>query len=318
MGYPAVGPKFERRSREVWPLVPTGRAARGTRPPGSTAPKPRWPSLAEVGVPGSDLAARLAERVRAVVLGEADVGAPLLDLRPLLRKGGFKLAVERLSAAEGRMEAFLAPGERNRFEIVVDPEPRGGWRPCHDGLREDIHRHRLRFRIGHEVGHSFFFDRLPGETPQRRATDSPEQEGFCDAFAVALLLPPSVVARVEPTPENIVDLQQRYDVSLQLAVRAFADVHSGHAFVLLYTDEEAPHVRPQWTAAAPDWVARWWAKDSVQRLGQRDATAVLVPRIGGRRSRLRALWLPQRRQALLVGRRATGRPRLARAAPVPA
>lgn len=214
------------------------------------------------------------------------------------------------------MEAFLAPDERNRFEIVVDPEPKGGWREEPEGLRERIHRHRLRFRVGHELAHSFFFDRVPGGTPERRIPDSPEQERFCDAFATALLLPPGVVSGTDPTPENIVKVQELYDVSLELAVRAFAEAHKTHTFVLLYTDDEAPNLRPQWTASAPDWVPRWWAKDCVQRLSERGETPVVqVPRTTGRRSRLRALWLPERRQAVLVGRRPTESRSDARGAP---
>jgi hypothetical protein len=218
-----------------------------------------------------------------------------------MRRGRFGFSAERLDAAKGGLEAFLAPDGSNRFELVVDPEPRGGWQPHHDGLREDIERHRLRFRAGHEVAHSFFFHRVAGQMPRRRVFDSPEQERFCDAFAGALLLPPKVVAGSEPTPENILDLQRRYDVSLQLAVRMFAQTYQRHSFVLLYTEERPPHVRPQWMSPASDWLPRWWARDSIQRLGRRRARAVLVPRKDGSRSRLRALWIPQRRQALLVG-----------------
>jgi hypothetical protein len=302
MGHGAPETNFTWGNRAACKSVLTGRAdqanyADGT---GSRRPSP-WPTLDAGGVPDLGGAVQLAAQVRTAVLGQEQCEAPMLDLRPLMRRGGFRLSVERLSAAEGRMEAFLAPDEGDCFEVVVDPEPRGGWRPQDRELRDDIHRHRLRFRVGHEVAHSFFFHRVPGETPKRRVTDSPEQEYFCDAFAGALLLPPSVVARYAPTPENILELQDRYDVSLQLAVRTFADVHAGHSFALLYTDEEPPHVRPQWTSPAADWQPRWWTKESVQRLARRDARAVLVPRKDGTRARLLAMWLPQRRQALLTG-----------------
>lgn len=296
--------KFQHPSQLACALVVVGRARRASEAgadalPGRLAP---WPTLDRVGTLGADVARVLAEEVRVALLGPGRREEPLLDLRPLMRRGRFRLSVEDLGAADGGMEAFLVPDTNDRFEVVVDPEPRGGWRPQLTELREDIHRHRLRFRIGHEVAHSFLFQRTPGEFPRRRGTDSPEEERFCDAFAGALLLPPSVVAQARPTPDDVLGLQAQYDVSLQQAVRMFAEVHLEHAFVLLYTDEEPPFVRPQWASPRPDWEPRWWARESVQTLGSRAAQAIVVPHRSGRRSRLRAKWLPQRRQALLVGR----------------
>jgi hypothetical protein len=291
-------PKFGRSPRgRAESLMGQGRQ---TTASDATGRRPSWPTLDVGGVPEDDVAVTLAERVRSAVLGETY--APLLDLQPLTRRGRFRVSVERLSAADGGMEACLTPDADDSFDIVVDPEPPGGWRPHHDGLREDIRRHRWRFRIGHEVAHSFFFDRVSGQLPRRRVPDSPEQERFCDVFAGALLLPPRVVARTEPTPENIMGLQRGYDVSLHLAVRTFSDTHPTHAFVLLYTDEERPYLRPQWMSRASSWLPRWWAGEPVQRLGRRPVQTVVVPRKDGGRSRLRALWIPERRQALFVGR----------------
>lgn len=261
-----------------------------------------WPTLRQGGVPEDDVAVALAEQVREAVLGSDNRDQPLGDMRPFLRRGRFRLSVERMSAADGGMEACLVPDADDRFDIVVDPEPRGGWRPHHKELRTEIQRHRLRFRTGHEAAHSFFFHRAPGRVPRRRVQDSAEQERFCDVFAGALLLPPSVVARTSPTPDEIMRMQERYDVSLQLAVRMFADMHPRRSFVLLYTDAEPPFVRPQWATRRQDWLPRWWATDAIQSLASRDAHAVVVPHKSGRRSRLRAMWLPRRRQALLVGR----------------
>ncbi len=44
-----------------------------------------------------------------------------------------------------------------------------------------------RFRIGHEIGHTLFYEHRGGDdTPHRRAPSTEWEEEFCDAFSVAL------------------------------------------------------------------------------------------------------------------------------------
>jgi hypothetical protein len=237
------------------------------RPPARARPPQRaaWPQLVGCDVSDVDQAFALAESVRRVALGEHAVEAPLRDLALVLRPGRVHLSIEQLSAAVGGMQAFIAPDRRDRFEVVVDPEPPGGWRPRHERLRNAISRHRLRFLVGHELAHSFFFARVPGREPVRRVPDSPQQERFCDAFATALLLPRSVVARTPPEWRSVLAVQRAYDVSLELTVRVFADIHGDRLFALLYFADNEPRLRPQWMTPDAPWRPRWWSAQPFRR-----------------------------------------------------
>lgn len=59
-------------------------------------------------------------------------------------------AVCRLSYSQGRKTASRSMWTRN---------PRGGWAQMEPQIQAELREHRLRFRICHEVAHSFFFDR---------------------------------------------------------------------------------------------------------------------------------------------------------------
>jgi hypothetical protein len=96
-------------------------------------------------------------------------------------------------------------------------------------------------------------------------------------------------------------VRQRYDVSMQVAMRTFAEAHPRHAFILMFADVDAGLVRPQWASPGRAWAARWWTGEAVQRLPKdRVARALYVPNADGRRVRFAARWLPERRQAVLV------------------
>lgn len=263
-----------------------------------------WPRVSDGQLPAPSDASALARAARAAVLAATDVSAPLTNLSALLKRGRFRVRRESLGAADGTVQAWMVAAENDWFDIFIDTEPSGGWRRQHEPVREEMHRQRARFLIGHEVAHSFFFTRRPGQTPQRWAWDSDEQERFCDMFACALLLPPEVVAATEPRAEEVVRLHREYDVSVQLATRAFADIYRGHAFALLYDDEDDPRpLIPQWSAGMEACHPDWWSTRQVQRLPSTGASATLVPLKSGRRSWWESSWLPERRQVLLVGRR---------------
>jgi hypothetical protein len=115
----------------------------------------------------------------------------------------------------------LVPKIKGGFQILVDP----GRAPS-----AATRRRRLRFRLAHEPGHSFFYDRRP--RPARRLLNhSSVEEQFCDTFASALLLPPTTVARRPATLETILDLSNKLDVSVQLVGSAVARTNAG-SFVL--------------------------------------------------------------------------------------
>ncbi len=152
-----------------------------------------------------------------------------------------------LRGAHGGLQALLVP-RRAHFDVVVDTEPRGGWAQVGDDLRADLDRHRLRFRAAHEIGHSFFYERAAGGIV-RRVPDSDEQERFCDAYARALLVPPNVAAALSPTPGSVLELQLRYDVSVELAARALGDAHPEAPIWLLVEPDDGP-VFVQWRSPA--------------------------------------------------------------------
>jgi len=188
-----------------------------------------------------------------------------IALDPLLTLGRFDLRCEPLGANGGGIEAALAPRAENRFALSVDTKPRDGWGSMTPSVRKELARHRLRFRVAHEIGHSFFYDRA-GERPRRMVPNSEEQERWCDRFASALLVPPSVLARRSAIPQSLAALQGQFDVSLQVAVRAFARVHHERFVALLVArGRRPPHIRVQWQKHHGAPAARWWAGETLQR-----------------------------------------------------
>lgn len=238
---------------------------------------------AEITSTGRDtlLGRTRAERVREELLGSADRDAPLLDLAldRVCRSARAVVNRERLGAARGQTEALLIPLSDDRFAIAVDPTPPGGWRGVDRALRTELARHRLRFRVGHELGHTFFYARGRGE-PRRAVADNAAQEAFCDEFARALLVPYGVAARVRCDAIGLLALHREYDVSVHVAARALAASH--------------PKARIQ----------VWWQPDGKQiRLqfasGHSPATADVAHRLA-EEGDPRATWLSGRRQVVLV------------------
>jgi IrrE N-terminal-like domain len=219
----------------------------------------------------------------------------------LLEASRCDLQLGRLSAHRGGIEAALAPRSGDRFALLVDTEPCEGWASVFPALREELARHRLRFRVAHEVGHSFFYDRS-GPRPRRLAPNSAAQERWCDRFASALLLPPLVVSRASPTCETLLDLHRKFDVSLQAAARALARVQRERfVAVLVARGRRPPFVRVQWQKSHGGPMDRWWAAGELQSVledGYRTGTLRLRWPDGSRA----ASWhgLPGRAQILVV------------------
>jgi hypothetical protein len=207
-----------------------------------------WPAETYTAVPRLAEAERLAAAVRRA--GGVGTTEPLLDLTPICRLGGFRVTERRLFAARGGGQALLSPSQRNRFDIWVDPEPPGGWQDLDRDLCADLRRHRKRFRIAHEIGHSFFFKRSGGE-PRRLAPDSERQEDFANTFARALLVPRAVARRFDPEPSSAIVLHREYDISLEVAVRCLAAVHRDRTWRLAYWAGEIEE--PEQTASRVQW-----------------------------------------------------------------
>jgi len=207
-----------------------------------------WESTKLFAVPTLEVAASLAPAVAGATLGQDwFVRSEQCDLREICRQGGF--SVQRLDRrfAASSHDALLVPQRDGTFSILVDPIPKHESR-----LADDLARHRNRFRIAHEIGHSFFYDRS-ARPALRMIPWSDEEEAFCDEFASALLVPRSAIGRLMPDPANVFLVSQRYDVSVELAARAIARVHPAVSIAgLLWKPHPnkpgRPNLRVAWSA----------------------------------------------------------------------
>jgi IrrE N-terminal-like domain len=251
-----------------------------------------WPHDAFEGVAHPAAALRMATAVRSAVQVQHAKTAPLRSLDGVLRLGRFAVAETELSSARGMQEGLLIPVADDCFAISVDPTPRGGWARIPAGLRLSLHRHRLRFRIAHEIAHSFFYARSRGETPTRVLRGSPAEESFCDEFARALLVPPAAVRQFPASARSILQLHRIFDVSMEVAARAFAAAADQATSVAL------------WYRAAPEreFELQW----SNRRPAGLAAPLVPGPALNGSPVVLHnpgissAVWEPSRQQAIVV------------------
>jgi hypothetical protein len=226
-------------------------------------------------VPSPSSAGEIAEMVRAIAKQRAVGPANLSSICTAARA---KVQAVNLGARDGLQEAMLVPLAGDRFGISVDPAPPGGWGRTPSHLRTDLRRHRMRFRVGHELGHALFY-RRGLETPRRQVFDSPAQEAFCDSFSMNLLVPRSVAARVKASPEAVMRLRASCDVSLELAVRAVASAQPSLAICLWFVDSDQERPVLQWASASA-------ASRIVERPPDPSSNGVT--------------WFTQRRQLLLV------------------
>jgi hypothetical protein len=203
-------------------------------------------------------------------------GEPV-DLLKLCELGGFQIRERRLSAADGGRQAALVPAARSdRFVIEIDAEPPGGWDLVPAGEREALARHRQRFRLGHELAHSYFYTRRPGQGPRRRVAGSARLEAFCDEYARALLIPPQAAARFAPTAQAIFTLQRRYDTSLELAARALAMAHPAARIALWWWPADAEpgeQLLRQWNNLDGLELVRAWRQSGLVAEAQRGGLA---------------------------------------------
>ena len=171
------------------------------------------------------VARQLALDVRIAV-----VGHPIgwCDLERISLAGGFRTKRSHFSRdSKSRHSALLVPRIDGSFDVLVDAVsripgkgviPRLGQR----GTATDVHR--FRFRVAHEIGHSFFYNRH-ARPPTRLLPFSKEEERFCDEFASALLIPPPDVASYPADTSSVFEIQKRYQVSVQAAAHSLARAH---------------------------------------------------------------------------------------------
>lgn len=231
-------------------------------------------------IPSDSFSRKLAESLRHSCKQSEDSRVDLRTICSLLRA---KVRVAELGGATGGQEALLVPLPGNRFGISVDPTPFRGWNGVPQALRSSLRRHRLRFRVAHELAHTFFYARTRNDTPQRRLLDSREQEDFCDLFSRSLLVPHRLAASMVPTPEALAQLQQRSDVSLEVAARAVAAAQPDLR-VSIWFQETQGTLRLQWASTE---ATQMYTAASLSELKSREPAA---------------MWMPHRRQLIAVAR----------------
>lgn len=218
-----------------------------------------------------------------------------LDLRRVCERLDIEISVLPMGVPDGGPQGFLIPTLEGRFRIEVDPEPANGWQSVAPKLRRTLSRHRRRFLIAHELAHTLFYAEDPAGT-KRLVHDSDRQEVFCDNLARALLVPPEVARATPFTPDGVAELQRRFDVSMELALRGAVAAHDGIAWLLLVRHNE---LRVQWTSeqrrltaqALPD-LRRLAAEATREQRAQAELSGVERP--------ARALYVAQRGQAIVT------------------
>lgn len=259
-----------------------------------------WPRFRLNRIPSAEETVELALSVRSSLLGAAASSRPLGDVAEICRAGGFRLRERPLGGARGGLEAVIAPAPEDRFEIHVDPEPRGGWGNVPEPMRATLRRQRLRFRVAHEIAHSFFYER-DGSMPRRSLGNSRRQEEFCDRFAAEFLLPSGVAAATECSASALLGLSRRYDVSLQVAARSCAAQWPEVTIALLVAKQGT--LMRQWAAGEHHLPEGWWRQAEKYELSRWERFEVEALERACGFAGVQALPLAERKQVLLVGRR---------------
>jgi len=158
---------------------------------------------------------------------------------------GVELRAARLYPERGGVEAMLIPRPKGSFRVVVDPTPPRGWSNVPEPLRSTVTRHRFRFRVAHEIAHMLFYQGVGSDRPPRRvgAVGSAHEEYFADTFAAALLVD---AREAVSTAFDVVRLHRRFDVSLEVASRAYASEHPGSRLTLWHSTPSG-QLSIQWT-----------------------------------------------------------------------
>ena len=233
-----------------------------------------WPDLRLDRVPDSAETEQLALAVRAGAgLGESE----RVDFHPILERGGFVLRhvsfaglgpLGGLHSRRGDEAALIC--ERDHFKILVNADAtHGGPESRLSATARQVGRRRFRFRVAHELGHSFFYDR--SVTPiSRTVPASRGEEDFCDYFGGSLLVSPSLVEATEPTPAGLLRLADECDASLQVTARRLAKRSDVDAIVGLTL-----RVNPR-TGSEMEWRTNWSAGAFVPRHARLRSEAVVV------------------------------------------
>ena len=171
-----------------------------------------WPHRLLRSAPTPDLGRKIAAQVRGELFADPECRC---QISTVCEAGGFQFRVGRIDGGPHRYEGLLLALPDGGFAITVDPY-------LANGISEETARHRIRFRLAHEIGHSFFFDRE--RTPAKRLDPpSAAEEGILSGLCLRpSRSAPSVAAKTPLTASGLISLKKRYDVSLQVASFALA------------------------------------------------------------------------------------------------
>lgn len=169
-----------------------------------------------------------------------------LPLRRACQAARVRVTSGKLRIGDRSHIAMLVPFE-DGFQATVDAEL---WERA---KQEENARHRLRFVLAHELGHTLFY--RPGSPPKRAVPPDQDEERFCHDFANSLLVPPKVAASTPLSPEGLFELAGRFDVSRQVAAWALVRARVG---VTILWMTKAPHpkrggfetMRISWSASS--------------------------------------------------------------------
>jgi IrrE N-terminal-like domain len=198
------------------------------------------------------------EQAAASLRDELSAGNGPLDVLAMANALGCRVRSGGISPTK-TVQADLYPDPRHDlFHLQVDPEPAEGWGEAAPSQRWATARHRLRFRVGHELGHTFFYERRKGQGPRRAWRWSSAEEEWCDEFARWLLVPASAARSLSATADSVFRLQRRFDISLEVAARALAGAHPETTVAVWFW--------PQGSAKSHESLLRQWASCEVPSL----------------------------------------------------
>jgi hypothetical protein len=175
-------------------------------------------------VPDDNVAFQLAAEVRNACRDETMPTSRVCDIESICKKSGFVVKQISLSDSGASYEALLIPKLNGNFEILVDPKVGLTNNSDENGLLSAVKLRRFRFRVAHEIGHSFFYDRTK-KPPSRIFPLSKSEEHFCDQFASALLLPIDMLKTLPINAPTILALRNEFVVSAHVAAMALARYH---------------------------------------------------------------------------------------------
>jgi hypothetical protein len=221
-----------------------------------------------------------------------------LDLRRVCDRLDIEVSVVPMEVPDGGAQGFLIPKPVG-FLIEVDPEPREGWQSVAPSLRRQLARHRERFLVAHELAHTLFYEES-STGPRRVVFNSTHQETFCDELARALLVPADASAELPFQPESVVEIQHRFDVSMEVALRSLVEAHreAGVAWLLVQGEAE---MQIQWSSVEHRPTPRIVRalRSLASKAAREGCSRATLPAPG---SRARAQYLPRRKQVIVTSR----------------